>query len=402
MKWAAGLSVPDVPPNPNPARVLNMSLGGIDFCSRAYTDAITEIKATGAVIVVSVGNEYGRALATPANCAGVIAVAGLRHTGTKVGFSNLGREVSISAPGGNCVNPDPKDSCLYPILTTANSGTTTPVAASMQGSIYTDGFNPSLGTSFSAPLVAGTAALILSVRPNLTPDEVLARLQAGARPFPTPPAGSAESPPLQCLKPLPIDYGGFDQFECYCTATTCGAGMLDAAGALMAALAEPPRPRKVTVTEFFHPQFFHYFLTADPAETALMLAGQMRPWYPTGLTFNSWAAPGENIVNVCRFFASFDRGFSSHFYSYDPTECPGLQDGGVWALETLNAFYVTPSPTGDCPSGTTPLYRVYNNAVHGAPNYRYTIDLTMRQATIANKWTPAGNGPLGVFACVPL
>jgi serine protease len=185
MRWAAGLSVPDVPPNPNPARVLNMSLGGIDFCSRAYTDAITEIKATGAVIVVSAGNEYGRAVATPANCAGVIAVAGLRHTGTKVDFSSLGREVSISAPGGNCVNTDPKDSCLYPILTTANSGTTTPVTQSMQGSIYTDGFNPSLGTSFSAPLVSGTAALILSVRPNLTPDEVLARLQAGARSFPS-------------------------------------------------------------------------------------------------------------------------------------------------------------------------------------------------------------------------
>src|SRR4029077_1795802 len=96
---------------------------------------------------------------------------------------------------------------------------------------------------------------------------------------------------------------------------------------------------------------------------------------------------------VCRFFASFGGGFSSHYYSYDPTECPGLQDGGVWALENLNAFYVTPSPTGTCPGGTTPLYRVYNNAVQGAPNYRYTIDLTMRQATIANKWTPPGHGP---------
>jgi serine protease len=34
----------------------------------------------------------------------VIAVAALRHAGTKVGFSSLGPEVAVSAPGGNCVN----------------------------------------------------------------------------------------------------------------------------------------------------------------------------------------------------------------------------------------------------------------------------------------------------------
>ena len=63
---------------------------------------------------------------------------------------------------------------------------------------------------------------------------------------------------------------------------------------------------------------------------------------------------------------------------------------------------IMPSPIGTCPSGTTPLYRLYNNADRGAPNYRYTIDLAMRQAMIANRWTPNGNGPLGVFGCVPL
>ena len=48
---------------------------------------------------------------------GVIAVGGLRHVGTKVGFSDLGPEIAISAPGGNCVNVAAGRACLYPILT---------------------------------------------------------------------------------------------------------------------------------------------------------------------------------------------------------------------------------------------------------------------------------------------
>ena len=39
----------------------------------------------------------------PGNCTGVLAVAGLRNVGTKVGYSSLGPEVGIAAPAGNCV-----------------------------------------------------------------------------------------------------------------------------------------------------------------------------------------------------------------------------------------------------------------------------------------------------------
>ncbi len=104
MRWAAGLSVPGVPANPNPARVINMSLGGAGVCTQAYVDAVNEINAAGVTIIASAGNSTGHAVSSPANCPGVIAVAGLRHVGTKVGFSDLGPQISISAPGGNCVN----------------------------------------------------------------------------------------------------------------------------------------------------------------------------------------------------------------------------------------------------------------------------------------------------------
>ena len=231
MRWAAGLNVPGVVDNPQPnrAKVINMSLGGTGTCT-AYNDAVREINAQGAVVVASAGNSAGQAVSVPAKCEGVVGVAGLRHIGTKVGFSDLGPEITISAPGGNCVNTGPGDACLYPILSASNSGTASPVLGAV-GSIYTDAFNPTVGTSFSAPLVAGTAALMLSVNPNLSACTVRNVIRASARPFPT----TGSSAGVQQCNSTTSSNGE----ECYCNTATCGAGMLDAAAAVALA-ANPP------------------------------------------------------------------------------------------------------------------------------------------------------------------
>lgn len=231
MRWAAGMTVPGAPANPNRAQVINMSLGGEGACNAAYQDAVAAINAAGTVIVASAGNSAGHAVGVPANCAGVIAVAGLRHVGTKVGFSDLGPEIAISAPGGNCVNITAGSPCLYPILTTSNSGATSPVAP-----IDTDSFNASLGTSFSAPLVAGTVALMLSAQPALTPLQVRLVLEATARPFPITSRDNTGSTVIQCTAPQFNSIGNpVDQLECLCTIDTCGAGMLDAGAAVLGA-----------------------------------------------------------------------------------------------------------------------------------------------------------------------
>jgi len=216
MRWAAGVSRDPVV-NPHPAKVINVSLGSQGSCDLNYQDLMTELTAAKVTVVAAAGNDIGLAVGVPANCPGVIAVTGLRHDGTKAGYSSLGPEAAISAPAGNCVNTN--GACLYPLLTTTNTGTTGPAA-----NTYSDGYNASLGTSFASPIVAGTVALMLSVDSTLTPAKIRSILRSTARPFPTT-GGDAGLATCQAPSSLEQDY-------CYCTASTCGAGMLNAAAAV--------------------------------------------------------------------------------------------------------------------------------------------------------------------------
>ncbi len=216
MRWAAGIPVQSVPANPHPARILNLSLGAAGTCSQPYRSVINQLRDLGVLVVVSGGNDSGPVDA-PANCPGVLAVAGLRHVGTKVGFSSFGTEIAVAAPAGNCPSGG---LCAFSLLTTDNTGLTTPQAAS-----YTDTFNFNIGTSFSAPIVAAIAGLMHGVNDQLTPDEFIGRIQAGARPFPPPQPGLPTCPSTDP-----------ETLQCNCTTTTCGAGMADAPGAVHEAL----------------------------------------------------------------------------------------------------------------------------------------------------------------------
>ena len=240
MRWAAGISVPGVPDNPNPAKVLNLSLGGSGAsCSASYQSAVNDVLARGVVIVAAAGNSAGGPVGSPANCQGVIAVAGLRHAGTKVGFSDLGPQISIAAPAGNCINITAGTPCLFPVLAATNSGLQAPVA-----STWTDSYNITVGTSFASPLVAATAGLMFSAQPALTPAQVQGRLQSTARPFPTTGGDNGDGSVVpQCVAPRT----GVDQLQCYCNTAFCGAGMLDA-GRAVAAAAGPVASISVSTT----------------------------------------------------------------------------------------------------------------------------------------------------------
>lgn len=254
MLWAAGITVSvgnAQITNPNPAKIINMSLGGTGSCPSSYQDAVNQITAKGILIVASAGNEGGPVDA-PANCTGVVAVAGLRNAGTKVGYSSLGPEVALGAPAGNCVNDifsgANTQPCVDEILTTTNLGTGSPDVNDYTGQYYCDpttGSNPNctlsnnnqyrtydLGTSFSAPIVSGIAALMASANTKLDSCDLLSRLEQGVLPYPQ----SSATTSTMCH--VPTGSSDIQGTECICTGDgrTCGAGMANAPGALAAAL----------------------------------------------------------------------------------------------------------------------------------------------------------------------
>ena len=219
MRWAAGLSVPNVPNNARPARIINISLGSPGSCqTSAYKQAVADVLATGAVIVAAAGNEDG-GLIQPASCTGVISVGAVRGDGTRTVYSNSGADLTIMAQGGD-VTLGTNDR----LVSTNNAGTTTPQAYSSSG-VYASG----AGTSFSTPIVTGVVSLMLSVNPNLTSAQVIDTLKTTARPF------VAVSGFATCT---PGGSGNLNNTTpCNCTTSACGAGYVDANAAVARASA---------------------------------------------------------------------------------------------------------------------------------------------------------------------
>jgi serine protease len=245
MRWAAGLPVPGVARNPNPARIVNISFGGSAACGQAYQTAVDELRALGVVVVAAAGNEGSRP-SRPANCPGVVGVVGLNRDGFKTNYSNFGGQIGVS--GLAAVAGDDSQGAWGSVLadsglvTLTNRGSTVPASG---------GYARLYGTSFAAPQVAATIAHMLSLNPALTYEQILEGLRASARPHVTSPkmAACSDSNPGRCI----------------CSTATCGAGILDAERALIYASGQVLPAIRAAV------------LDNDDIDRALALAEQDRP-----------------------------------------------------------------------------------------------------------------------------
>lgn len=131
------------------ANVMNMSLGSPGY-SQALQDAITYACKKNSVIVVSMGNSGTAVGQFPAGCRGVIPVGSTNGRDELSDFSTWGNYISVCAPGENIYSTSKKD----------------------------HGYVSQSGTSMSTPQVVGAVALLQSIHPDWTPEEIRSQLES--------------------------------------------------------------------------------------------------------------------------------------------------------------------------------------------------------------------------------
>jgi serine protease len=445
--WAAGLAVPGVPANANPARIINISLGGSGVCSAAYQDVVNRVRAVGAIVVAPAGNDGALVVSQPANCEGVIAVTAHSRDGDNASYSSVGTQVAISAPGGGCgalalididgaqttfnqtcagchsidslrqqitqrapagltftkaraalnsalmgVDLDGTDTgdmaalavglnntarndlagvisqiaCSGPtdrVLSTLNLGTTTPAD---------EGYGTKVGTSNAASHVSGTIALLLSLAPRLTADEVKSVLQTTARPHPK---------------------------DTYCAmgGNGCGSGLLDANAAVQHVVTNRP-----TVTATLQPAA----AGVRPGAT-FTLAGDVKAagGRMPGTTGMSWRQTSGPTVTIpagsgasVTLAAPTTTGVLT--FEYAATDSAGYA-GTASVAVTVNAAPTMSPTTGGSVTANQPISGSVRGSDPDSDAITYVLvegppGLTLNASTGAWSWTPTSAGTFGV------
>jgi subtilisin family serine protease len=166
MEWAA---------REQGARVINMSLGGLDSEDvdplEAAVNQLTE--QTGALFVISAGNDgIARPVSSPASADAALAVGAVTKQHEHADFSSRG--------------PRFGDGALKPDIAAPGVEIMAALGASSDSWPADGPYTPKSGTSMAAPHVAGAAALMVQAHPEWGPEEVKSALTSSARPTPTP------------------------------------------------------------------------------------------------------------------------------------------------------------------------------------------------------------------------
>lgn len=154
----------------NGAKVINLSLGGINY-SQSVQDAVNAAYANGALVVAAMGNsrDEGNPTMYPAALNHVFAVSATTRNDTYAYYSQYGNHVDIAAPGGEMSFLGDSNG-IFSTLPTYDHFLHTEYG-------YAKNYDYLQGTSQATPMVSGLAALVWSVNPSLTPDEVEAIIE---------------------------------------------------------------------------------------------------------------------------------------------------------------------------------------------------------------------------------
>jgi subtilisin family serine protease len=174
------------------AAVINNSWGGSGPTSQTLIEAIAyahDVK--GAVVVAAAGNSNADVGTDtngfyPACIRNVIAVSAINHLDAKASFSNFGSKIDVAAPGGG--DTDPTGLLIQPdrsILSLRSSAANNSMTGSGQLVVATK-YLRQAGTSMASPHVAGVAALIRSLHPEFSAEQVRQVLKTSADDIGTP------------------------------------------------------------------------------------------------------------------------------------------------------------------------------------------------------------------------
>ena len=137
------------------ADVVNLSLAGAT--DAGMCDAVHRTVAAGVVVIAATGND-GASVGYPAACPEAIAVGAVTMRGTLASYSNTGPSVDLTAPGGESADEN---------MDLAPDGILQYAVFNGKGGYYY-----SAGTSMASPHVAAAAAIVRSIRPSATPEQV--------------------------------------------------------------------------------------------------------------------------------------------------------------------------------------------------------------------------------------
>jgi serine protease len=175
LAWSAGMPVAGVPSNPNPARVVNLSFsGGKSVCGDDLQQMLDRMAKKNIFVVAAVGNTFGKRLAEPANCRGVISVGAVDAENNIEKYSALDSRTTIYAPGGG-------KRMAVDAPWQVNKLKVATFDLNFRGDEAPASLHAGVGTSYASPLVAGFVSLLLSHNPDMTPTEFIKQIPKYSR-----------------------------------------------------------------------------------------------------------------------------------------------------------------------------------------------------------------------------